>query len=378
MQAKTLSLLFLGACINPAATDDGGGGGGGGGAWSPIPLADEPDVYRNGIDLVSGIHFTSPDKGYVVTQGGARGAKSGAVFAIEGRAASVVFSGKNGDLEFTGLEPTSSGLVAMTSAMRVVRSDSSGQFAIAKNGNLVGTEVILAFHESDSGTTVVRNSGAVSTAKEPAGPSAMYTDVWAPQARPPIPSDLNLKPEQCQGKPGGGRNPETRYTAYIGHGLIAYTAAPDNEPQLCISKDGGASFKRTSLVVPEDSVTPPTGVLFTSAQNGLTWFGSQYSPAYIQRTTDGGETWNPVALPASVADHELALNAGFFAPDAQHGWIVGYDYDDGAALGLATTDGGATWSVLPGLGNSQLYSGFALDATHVWVGGEDGVLFASR
>lgn len=119
-------------------------------------------------------------------------------------------------------------------------------------------------------------------------------------------------------------------------------------------------------------------MLFTSPQNGLAWFGSQYAKAYVQRTTDGGRTWRAVALPSSVADRTLALNAAFFAPDGQHGWIVGYDFDASAALGLATTDGGATWSVLSGLGKSKLYSGFALDATHVWVGGEQGVLLARQ
>ncbi|HEX4417087.1 MAG TPA: hypothetical protein VH165_04265 [Kofleriaceae bacterium] len=39
------------------------------------------------------------------------------------------------------------------------------------------------------------------------------------------------------------------------------------------------------------------------------------------------------------------------------------------------------WSAVPGVGDavdafhgSKLYSGFALDATHVWVGGEGGLV----
>jgi photosystem II stability/assembly factor-like uncharacterized protein len=119
-------------------------------------------------------------------------------------------------------------------------------------------------------------------------------------------------------------------------------------------------------------------VLFTSPTTGLTWWGSSTAKPYIQRTIDAGKTWTNVALPAAVASHGLALNAAFFAPDGQHGWIVGFDHDTNHALALASTDGGATWSALTGLGDAQLYSGFALDATHVWIGGTDGVLLVHK
>ena len=55
---------------------------------------------------------------------------------------------------------------------------------------------------------------------------------------------------------------------------------------------------------------------------------------------------------------------------------------------LITTDSGATWTQSPteaALGaqmntdtfGSKLYTCFALDATHLWVGGERGALYAS-
>lgn len=376
MQIKTISFLFLGACINSGADDAGDSD------WTPIPLVDDGLVQRPGNDRVSGIYFSSADKGYVVTQGdGQTFTDGGAVFAIAGRTASVAFSGQNGGpsligtIDFTGLEPTSNGIVAMAYSADIVTGDASGRFSIAKNGNLEGIDNVLAVRESASGTILIRDTGVVTKSTTKPGPSASYVDVWAPTAIPRVPE--NLPPAMCQVGPPSAGVP-TRYAAYIGHDLIAYTAAPDNEPQICISRDGGTSFYPTKLTVSDDAATPPTGVLFTSPQNGLTWWGSQYAKAYVQRTTDGGKTWRSVELPTSIAAHALALNAAFFAPDGQHGWIVGYDYNASAALGLATTDGGATWSVLSGLGTSKLYSGFALDATHVWVGGEQGVLLAGH
>jgi hypothetical protein len=401
MQLKTLSvLLFLGACaVVPGSTgdddtgggDDGGGGGssmgsgGGGGTsgeWAAIPLVDDGNIPHAGNDLVTGIYFTSPDNGFVVTQGaGESFSDGGAVFGIVGKNAKVAFGGQNGGpsqlgtIDFTGIEPTANGIVAMAYSADIVRSDAAGHFAIAKDGNLGGIEPVLGFHETASATTIIRDTGVVSVATSAAGPSASFEDVWAPNATQRIPQDL--PPDMCQGGPLGTGAPVTRASAYIGNGLIAYTADPDFTPQICISKDGGSSFYPSMLTVDDDaSESAPTGVLFTSATTGITWWGSSTAKPYLQRTTDGGKTWKAVALPAAVATHGLALNAAFFAPDLQYGWIVGFDHDSNHALGLATTDGGATWSVVSGLGDAQLYSGFALDKTHVWIGGTQGVLLA--
>ena len=63
-------------------------------------------------------------------------------------------------------------------------------------------------------------------------------------------------------------------------------------------------------------------------------------------------------------------------------WVVGYSGNSSRPLLLRTADGGATWtdsssSVLSAPGVSipaQLYSGFALDASHIWLGGNGGLL----
>jgi hypothetical protein len=75
------------------------------------------------------------------------------------------------------------------------------------------------------------------------------------------------------------------------------------------------------------------------------------------------------------------MPVGFFAADGLHGWLAGFDYGPGKAFAIATADGGATWTAVDGIaaavdqaGGTKLYAGFALDAKHVWFGGDAGVL----
>ncbi|MEO8548538.1 MAG: hypothetical protein ABI678_01125 [Kofleriaceae bacterium] len=400
MQIKSLSLLFLGACaVLPSSatgddddgsgmTDPGGGGSGGGGGgsgagdWRSIALVDDGNIHHADNDRVTALLFTAPDRGFIATQGADDSFfDGGAVFGVNGATVSLAFSGKAGGpsllgtVDFTGLEQTPSGFVAMAYAADVVRGDTSGHFSIMKNGNLGGIEPAIGYRETAAGTTIIRKTGVVSLASTASGPGASFTDVWAPNATQRIPA--NLPAEMCQGGPLGTGSPTTRYSTYIGNNLIAYTSDPEFDPQICISTDGGKSFYPSRLEVDDAAVElPPTGVVFASASTGITWWGSSTAKPYIQRTTDAGKTWHNVGVPAALAGHGLALNAGFFAPDGQHAWIVGYDHDSNKAVGLASTDAGATWSAMSGLGDAELFSGFALDATHVWLGGAKGTVLA--
>jgi hypothetical protein len=385
---KAVGILLVSAC----STMDGGGttGGGGGGAWKAMPLLDDGNVTRSGNDLVTGIYFASPDDGYVVTQSdmGSFG-DGGAVFKTSGsEVTSLAFSGKDGGpsesggVDFVGVDPTPNGIVAFAYSADVVAStDHGATFTIVKDGNLAGIEPVLALRESNSGTTIVRETGVVSTSPSAPGPSASFTDVWAPNGDPPTPNPVPA--DMCQGGPRGTGAPVTRASVYVSNDrqTIAYTSAPNFDPQICISHDGGSSFHPVLLTVPDtaDSV-PPTGIAFANATTAITWWASQSAPgnAYIQRSTDGGMTWTTVALPSDVASHELELPGGFFAPDGTHGWIVGYDHDSSHALVLSTTDGGASWASESIDSEYKLYSGFALDATHVWIGGQAGTLLARQ
>jgi len=355
-----------------------------------MPLIDDGSVQRADNDLVTGIYFASADDGYVVTQGdmGSFG-DGGAVFKAGATAVkSLAFSGKNGGpselggVDFVGLQPTPSGIAAFAySADLVASTDHGATFAIAKNGDLAGIEPLLGFQQSASGTTVVRDTGVVSVSSSAPTASATYTDVWAPNGDPPTPNPVPAN--ECQGGPLGTGAPVTRSSVYVSADrmTIAYTSAPAMDPQICLSHDGGHSFTPVLLAgISGDATTPPTGIAYANATTAITWWASTTYPgeSYLQRSTDGGATWQMVALPPDIASHSLELPGAFFAPDAAHGWIVGYDHDTSKAVMLATSDGGATWTTEAVDSENKLYTGFALDATHVWVGGAAGTVLAKQ
>lgn len=397
------SSLSLTACVAPGGDDpglDGDGSGSGSGSatpkpWAPIPLLDDTsgsrNVYHQGNDLVSGIYFESPTKGFIVSQGsGETSGRGGAVFASSGRAVtSVLFSGDGtginlvGAVDFTGIAKTTDGYIAMSYANDVILSRNGGaSFSIEKNGNLGGVEPILGYRVTATGTTLVRETGVVDTASSAPSPSTQYTDTWAPNATQRIPSTIPA--EQCQDGPLGAGSPVLPASVYIGADrmFIAYTANANFDPEVCISTDGGMSFYSHSLGAPASTDSfIPTGVTFTSSTNGIAWLGTRASGHYVKRTTTGGSTWTDAQLPGELAAHDIELQAAHFLANGMNGWLVGYDYSSSKALALATADGGATWTFVDGVANAvadaggdKLYSVFALDTENVWIGGARGLV----
>jgi hypothetical protein len=351
----------------PADGGGGGGGGAGGGTseWTPVALRDDMSdashtVFHSGADLVSGIYFTTQDKGWIVTQGDNDSfADGGAVFAATQHAVtSILFSGNGtglsllGSIDFTGITPTPTGYIAMAYANDVISSSDGGAtFHIQTNGgDQLGIEPVLGYSVTAAGTMMVNDDGVVTTAPSAPGPDAVYTTLLSPTSDPSVPED-----PPCELGPHGGAPATRDHVSMSPNGnFIAYTLNPDTTPEVCISHDRGHTFAPVTLPVPPgDETAEPTGVLFTSDTTGIVWYGSRLDtdPSYIQRTIDGGATWTSIALPAAVASAELELHGAFFAPDGMHGWITGYNLTTGSALLLATADGGASWTTVgAGLG----------------------------
>lgn len=96
-------------------------------------------------------------------------------------------------------------------------------------------------------------------------------------------------------------------------------------------------------------------------------FATRTRPVVL-RTSDGGETWSLVSLPASLPAFGLSRSAFV---DQTTGWVVAgnIDEDDSGAI-LKTTDGGATWAVLPAGPAKQVPEDvYFLDATTGWAVG---------
>jgi len=360
-----------------------------GDAWTAMPLINDTStgprpVTHIGADFVTGIYYESPDKGLILTaDDGSLNSLGGAVFKATGSAVtSVAFSGDNtgirhsGTVDFVGVERTPTGYIAMAYANEVIAShDGGATFMLESNAaaSRFSIDRTLAYRVTTSGTTMVLNNGVIAASTAAPGPTASYDDIWSS-------SGSNAA---CKDGPHAQSTPTTSYSVHISpdRQFVAYTAAPDQEPTVCISTDGGRSFTARPVGV-TTSITPPIGVIFMTKKRGLAWFGSGAAgSAYIKRTTDGGVTWTTPVLPGELATNAVELQAGYVGTDCMHAWLAGYDLTADKAVLLASSDGGVTWTKVAGIsdvvaaaGGSKLYSVFALDTAHVWIGGSRGVI----
>jgi len=152
--------------------------------------------------------------------------------------------------------------------------------------------------------------------------------------------------------------------------LMAHVGAGMSHDYVAIyrTRDGGLSWER--LIDPymdgESGVLPmsceKTGLLFTDVNHG--WVtgncgGVVPGAPYLQRTTDGGQTWQTVELPnPTSAPFAQDTNAcglpGIAYLDAQAGFLpmtcLNYDSGQYTSYLYKTGDGGKTWAVeeLPG------------------------------
>jgi photosystem II stability/assembly factor-like uncharacterized protein len=127
------------------------------------------------------------------------------------------------------------------------------------------------------------------------------------------------------------------------------------------SDDGGGDWSAAEPVpvpTPSNDHDAAASVVFTGADVGLAT-----SNEGIYRTTDGGESWAP------VAEHPDGF-AGVYFADALTGYAAG-----AGGLVAKTTDGGVTWSSLPSAsvaGSATLRSVHCLDPLRCLVTTQDG------
>lgn len=122
--------------------------------------------------------------------------------------------------------------------------------------------------------------------------------------------------------------------------------------------DGGATW----AAHPQDASI--AHVAFVDPATGW-WAGDQT----VQVTHDGGQTWQ--AQPAGIPPQHY-LNALHFI-DAQHGWVLATTVKENESPDLlSTSDGGTTWNRLA-LPSPQIIDMSFIDAQHGWAATLDGV-----
>jgi hypothetical protein len=400
------SLLALTGC--PADPVEGPpGGGGGGDAWQAIgTIADD--------QRVTAIQCETPAICVVATDGD----DPGKLLALaDGRIGATLVDGADvaepahvlGDIGFLGLRWNGPDLVA--------RLDVSGAYVVG-SGNVMAADSwsvtplgtvdgdafnFLNAQEALVGAgdewILVNRAGAVFRADAAPAPGTVWTRLWSPTAADPVPADfperLAADPTLCDADVSTRISPPSTQTIHASNdgGLIVLTAGGINQdgsaaPGVCVSTDHGETFYSVPFTDLPD-VNDPGPLAVTCIDGDRCWayngLQAQSGSFYVYYTTNASmakaSTWTRATVPAALAsDDGVQPKAMFFAPDGQHGWIVG-DHDGGPLL-VATVDGGKTWTdasgSLAGVTEVRLHSGFALSATQVWLGGERGTLLVAK
>ena len=112
------------------------------------------------------------------------------------------------------------------------------------------------------------------------------------------------------------------------------------------SADGGASWisqrnpSRVEDLRAVAFVSPAVGVAVGARVRAI--LPMLDAAPYVLRTTDGGETWTPVVLPASAAARSPSVLTGVCLSADGRGFALGAN--PGGEIAVVTTDGGATWT----------------------------------
>ena len=375
--------------------------------WRAMELPAGPGLE----DEITGVHCTSTSACVIATDDRAS-SPGGFIYAASDTSIGAELvagedltdvGGISGTIGFHGFSEVDGRLIAVADVSRLFLS-ATGDFTNATSWSaiqigsdsdeLTGINAQFAFGRDASGRWVLGRAGGLFESPDDPAPTAFWSGLWSPARIPPFPSDfaarLAADPTICDMDVGAGGIPAPLQSIYLAPdlSLAMYTSAGLNQtgsaaPGVCISTDGGQNFHNVAFPAIGDERGPKglycTGADTCFAFNGL---GFDEGSAYVYRTTDASagvaSTWARVSIPTSFAtESDVNLDFMFFAPDGTHGWIVGER--NNSALLLRTTDGGTSWAnvtaPLLALTDQPLRSGFALDADHVWVGGEHVLLY---
>lgn len=397
--------LVVVACGTPLPGGDDDGGG-----FRAVTVPDTDDgVTRTGVDTITGIRCDSPDHCAIATRNRDHG---GALFVTtDGAALMPVYTSADiealdtviGHAQFLHVDDTGAGWIArldIASPLVMAASDPSAaaswsftdpgtnegdsDFGVLNNQELV--------RAADDGTWLYVYSGVMWSATQAPSASTAWTGLWSPQRVPPFPEDFAaLKAADatlCDSDPAISVAPDLGQLGYASPdlSLVIYPGGGPNQgatdaPGVCVSRDGGHSFHQVAFAGLDPAQVRPVAVECLDANRCWAIGGVDFdgAPAYVYYSTDASAaapTWTAATVP-SAADRDSPRGIAF-APDGQHGWVVG-----NRGLVWRSSDGGATWTdasaELAAVAGSDITfeSATVIDADHVWLGGDDGTLLRS-
>ncbi len=268
------------------------------------------------------------------------------------------------------------------SLVEVGTSEGESDFDVLNNQELV--------RAGSGGDWLYIYSGVMWHADQAPSSSTAWTGRWAPNRIPTFPANYDeLKdgdPTLCDADPVVAISPDMGQLGFASAdlGFLIYPAGGVNQlstdpPGVCVSHDGGGTFHQVPFEGLGEDVVGPFAVHCVDPDRCWAFGGLNFddAPAYVYYSLDASAdapTWDSAQVPSEVdADHPRALA---MAPDGRNGWLVG---DRG--LVWRTADGGATWTdagaaLTAVAADVDWTTVFALDADHVWLGGDDGILAA--
>ena len=391
----TLCLLFVCACSSAPSNNPDSGAPNDAGADSPQAsgpwtLVTPMDGSNSSATTVSGFYFQSPTNGFVSFSEGLVEHFSGPTTIDK-----ISFDGSGklggGDDQFFGfIANTSVGLIVqnLAASKLLVSTDQGKTFAYTNSFKTisgapqgisqnfpplyVGVDKSNVWHMAISA-----GGGDVYSSPTPPGPNATLTLTWHPTGTVTVPATI----------PAGDC---TDYVVDASQATQAFAGSTDgssfvyaSSDAICHSSDGGKTFVDVSANITPSSFTshnPPLGFMFTSPTIGIGYYGSELDnpgSAYVLATTDGGASWTVATLPAA-AQKGISLRHAFASPSGTM-YLVG----GGDTLVLwQSSDGGTTWTDFSAKLNLwapnqptapvRLLAGYALDDDTIWIGGDDG------
>lgn len=309
--------------------------------------------------------------------------------------------GTLGDIGFLGFSKVEDRLIAHLNGSAEGFLSAKGDFTQASSWttDLIGTASGIKFGLNQQMGVGVKDGrwvhfmmSSVMESTDAPGKGALWTPVWSP-VDPSFPKNFLEQYQKdkslCIVEPGASAAPKLVQPAYVAPnlGVILHTSGfysqrardrSSGEAGVCISIDGGKHFHLVAFkgVRSDDG---PAGVTCISIERCFAYSGIR-DTKFIYATSNASKgkdsSWAATKLPA--LRENSVINNIFFAPDGKHGWAVG-SVANSSPLVLSSDDGGESWkdasaSARAAAPNARLHSGFAVDAIHVWLGGEKDTL----
>jgi hypothetical protein len=349
--------------------------------WTSVAL---PPAHSG--EYIAGIYFDRADHGVIATS-------RSIAEATHDATGKLLFEASDKATLLQSVQHLGDALVLLTNQETVVASPDGTTFTTEPLNLGIGNKAAAIGRDAATGRWYVAADRFIFSAADAPSAQTVWTDEWSPS------DATNKVPATLEANDCGDYDGRLTQNLYVGSELVVFGSEagdPDNVRQatVCVSRQRGHFQK---VVLPNPPLFPLPGgpyvrsldgIFFVDDALGFAWSANgpyKGVEPYLYRSTDRAATWTRVSLPASIADGQkmLSLQTMFATPDGSDLFMGGLVGDLGSSRKLVllhSSDGGVSWDDRSaGLASftGDISAGFALDGTHIWIGGSWGFLLYS-